>query len=134
MSEKCETPKPNSSGMKAFGAVTVVVAVIAGVYAMTEPMGQRLDFLQAELPSVRAAMALDDAREIGDTERRGALVEKFTEVETQFKGMERRLVSVEEWRIWWNRLQIMTLAGGNATQDEKIAHLEQWIAEHLESE
>lgn len=81
--------KGNSNGMKAFSAVIAVVAVIAGVYAMTEPMGQRIDFLERQLAGQTAAMAIDDVREQQNRDRTTSMLERFKEVETQFVGLRR---------------------------------------------
>jgi len=59
----------NGEGMKAFGGVVAIVAVVAGIYAMVEPMNQRIDYLSAELDSIRDKMTADEMREREDNLR-----------------------------------------------------------------
>jgi hypothetical protein len=98
----------NNTGAKAFGGVVAIVAVILGVYAMTEPMGQRMDFLRdrmdVHLKLHSSASVLEDLAAIkvkleqlekhenmhahsGAVEDLAAIKEKFIEVETQFRGL-----------------------------------------------
>jgi retron-type reverse transcriptase len=51
-----------NSTPKALGGVFAIVALIAGIYAMVEPMNQRIDFLTNELNKVNNRM-INDHRE-----------------------------------------------------------------------
>ena len=114
----------NSNGnTKAFGGVLAIIAIIAGIYAMVEPMNQRIDFLERQLNSAAEKMTRDDERERIDMATISVMSERFAEVETQFDDMERRILDCEHWLIWWQR----TVPYLNATQNEKIYRLEEEI-------
>ena len=77
----------NGSATKAFGGVFAILALIAGVYAMIEPQGQRMDFLERQIVDMRTEMHKDDAREQQDQSQLSSIEERFKEVETQFEGL-----------------------------------------------
>lgn len=113
-----------TNGARAFGGVIALVAIIAGVYAMTrlevEPMGQRIDFLSEQLLSIRKDMALDDARERTDRDAFARVSERFKEVETQFSNQSTRIEVFEEWQRWWHR----NIPTTDARQDGRLDALE----------
>ncbi len=120
-----------SNGPKAFGAVVALVAVVAGVYAMVEPMGQRIAGLQERLKETREDLKGLSATHLRTEEnhatvhtdfaaRMAAMGKMFVEVETQFRSLDRRVTSYEEWAVWWQR----TVPALDASQDEKIKALE----------
>ena len=114
--------KKEHTGPKAFGAVTALLAVIAGVYAMIEPMGQRIDFAQNENAETRSDLK-DHEGEIahpGILERHARNAERFKEIETQFDAMDARIEQYEDWVSWWYR----NVPGLDATQNERLRHLE----------
>jgi len=113
--------KNGSNNTRAFGGVVALVAIIAGVYAMIEPMTQRIDFMERHLDVMSERMDTDDQREREDNSRVSIMGQKFTEVETQFSDMERRIVDLEQWQTRWNE----NMPCKNAKQDEKIFRLEQ---------
>jgi len=102
---------------KAFGGIIAIVAVVAGVYAMVEPMNQRIDFLNDQITCMRAEMAADNERE-----RRDAA--QFSELTATVEDLNGRVDDIESWRIWWNR-EILT---SQAVLGEKIKTLERTIA------
>ena len=102
---------------KAFGGIIAIVAVVAGVYAMVEPMNQRIDFLNEQMVCMRLEMTTDNERERNDASQFAALTTQFAETET-------RVADLELWRIWWNRESLTT----QAIQGEKIKTLERAIA------
>lgn len=73
----------NANGAKAIGGLLALVAVIAGVYAMVEPMGQRLDFIRDHVKLHDTLHAHSGA--VADLAK---ITVQFTEVETQFHAME----------------------------------------------
>ena len=102
---------------KAFGGIIAIVAVVAGVYAMVEPMNQRIDFLNEQMVCMRLEMTTDNERERNDATQFAALT-------TQFAEIEARVADIESWRTWWNRERLTT----QAIQGEKIKTLERAIA------
>jgi len=102
---------------KAFGGIIAIVAVVAGVYAMVEPMNQRIDFLNEQMVCMRLEMTTDNERERNDATQFAALTTQFAEIET-------RVADIESWRTWWNRERLTT----QAIQGEKIKTLERAIA------
>ena len=110
----------DNGNAKAFGGILAIVALVAGVYAMVEPMNQKIDFITNEIDNIRTCMANDDARERSDAKELASLQEKFREVETQFSGVEARVAELEEWYRWWSR----NVPSIDATQNERLKHLE----------
>jgi hypothetical protein len=50
----------NGDILKITGAIIGILAIIAGVYAMMVPMGQRVDFLERQIEVIYEEMATDD--------------------------------------------------------------------------
>jgi len=78
--------------------VVALVAIIAGVYAMVEPMNQRVDYLEGELLSLRSHAATTSDHRL----------------------LNSRIEKIENWRIWWNR-EMLTK---QMQMEEKIKTLE----------
>ena len=121
----------NSVGSKAFGSIMLILAVITGLWALMGPTNKSIETMQSKITSVEASivsqigdieakLAKDDEREREDQGSFASIQEKFREVETRFNALDRRVQSVEEWRVWWNREVLTT----NAAQDEKLYRLE----------
>ena len=105
-----------------------ICAVVAGVYAMVEPMGQRIDFVQKGISEIRLALGKDDEREMDDVHSFSAVLERFKEVETQFRWLKEvtdvRLEHLEERAA---RLSDWKDAHGNDSQWERIRALERAV-------
>jgi len=89
---------PTGNGAKAFGGVLALVAIIAGVYAMVEPMGQRIDFLNTQLGRLERRINQDEFALQTDRSLIASMSERFKEVETQFSAL-RELMVVEFKRL-----------------------------------
>ena len=123
-----------TNGAKALTGIIMMVALIAGVYAMVEPMQQQIDFLQAEINTIRTAMERDDDRENLDVQKRAAMGEQFKEVETQFKAMSERIKAMEEFLLWYHRNVPQIHAERTIGQKElerRLEILEGWMFEVL---
>lgn len=105
----------NNTGLKALGAVLTILAVITGIAAIVRPMQQRNDNLEKQIDSLKNDLR-DHAKlnnhPWGVVAEIAEMREKFTEVETQFKGSrerdelltirhEDRLTKLEQWQDWW---------------------------------
>ncbi len=122
-----------SNGAKAFAGVITVVAVIAGLFAMVRPMGQRIDALGSQVESLREELHMHNASEGHPLvlQKHAEASERFKEVETQFRGM-RELVSMEQSHTSrrlgvleaWMSEHDRVIAATDATQWEKIRALE----------
>lgn len=113
----------NSNGLKILLTVAALIALIAGVYAMVEPMKQTTEFQREELAELRGFIREHIAVEghAGALQRHGRHAEKFTEIETQFSDQERRIAICEKWQRRWE----IDLAPILYTHQEKIARLEE---------
>jgi hypothetical protein len=131
--------QPNNRGNGNKTAITVVVgllAVIAGVYSMVEPMGQRIDFLERELERSRTQLAAHAAitGHVAMVQRHAEAGERFKEVETQFSGL-REVVGVRLDRLdkdrdtfaKWQNEHDLRVVGLNAAQWERIKALEREV-------
>ena len=111
-----KSSKPDGTGGSGannlFGSIMLVVAVIAGVYAMIQPMGQRIDFLQTELATINTSINKDNDRERTDAAELSKIREMFTEVETRFEGLRRE-----------HELDINQIKEAKANQEEMINQL-----------
>ena len=103
-----------ATNAKAFGGVIAVVALVAGVYAMVEPMGQRIDFLERQLESANAA-----------TKERARL--HAESVDQQFAAIDGRTEQLEEWQTWWYRSRPESAA----VLQERIRQVERVQRGHL---
>jgi len=91
-------PKSNSNGStKAVAGVIGLLLVISGVYAMIEPMSQRIDFLEREIDRSKVKIS-DHEKTVGHTgliQQQAGARERFKEIETQFKGL-REVMSMSD--------------------------------------
>lgn len=109
-----EVSNSPGNGLKAFGGVAAIAAVILGVYAMVEPMNQRIDYVKSELTGLQQQLA-EHSRTDAHSGTRADLARihtKFAEVETQFKGLR---------EITASRLDRL---------ETQAANIEQWAAAH----
>jgi len=86
-----ESKNGNSgNSTKAFAGVIGLLLVIAGVYAMIEPMTQRIDFLEREISRTKVEMS-EHEKIIGHTgliQQKSSTKEHFKEIETQFRSLK----------------------------------------------
>lgn len=80
-----------SGGIQSNGAgITVVVglfAIIAGVYSMIEPLGQRMDFMSDQIADIRGNLTSDNDRERLDRGAISTLEERCRALEIQFQSL-----------------------------------------------
>lgn len=134
MTEVVPEPKKEGNGaIRAFGAIIGLVALIAGVYAMVEPMGQRIDFMEEQISELNVEILRHSDCEAhpGALARMATQQEKFAEVETQFKGLREvsdvRLKQLEHEQLVardWRGAHGLRVEGLNASQWERIKALE----------
>jgi len=72
----------SNAGPRAFGGVVALMAVIAGLYAMVEPMNQKMSYHHDRLEAHSGMRAHDWA-----LEALALITERFKEVETQFRSL-----------------------------------------------
>lgn len=129
-------PIKNANGWKALTGGMLVLAIIGGVYAMVKPMGQRAEHLNDRILELKQDLQEHAAirAHTGMAEDSGTFRQMFTEVETQFADLDRRVGALEEWQVWWNR----SVADVNAVQEERLRWLEAatvpWMAAKLDAE
>ena len=105
----------NGDSPKALGAIVGVVAVIAGVYAMVNPMNLRIATLESNITKLEAVY--NQA-----IERERKYIANGSELSDHVKANENKILSLEDWSKWWRRKYPVL----NAKQDEKIKRLE-WL-------
>ena len=104
--------KENGGSAKAFGAIVAIIAVIAGIYAMVEPMNLRIDSL--ENANHALAIKIDKLQEN---------TAQYYSLKTDIVGLSGKVKDLDDWLKWWREEYPML----NATQDEKIKRLEWYI-------
>ncbi len=103
---------PKSNGSPGWQALVLMIAVLAAVMS---PALVMVSAQQASITEVKTQLIADNDQERIDAMELGRIREKFTEVETQFSGLEKatglqterndaRFVKLEEWQRWWYRL------------------------------
>jgi septal ring factor EnvC (AmiA/AmiB activator) len=94
--EKMVIPSQNDGMGKSLVALVSVISALLGivglVFAMVEPMGQRIDFLEKQLTEVQR-LTSEEKDENSTVRTRlnsdiSSMNEKFTEVETKFKALK----------------------------------------------
>ncbi len=118
--------KINGTGTRAFGGVVALLAIVAGVYAMVEPMSQRIEFQNRQIDTMREDLqrhASLNNHPWGVVAEIATLEESLREVETQFADTERRIADYERWRETWEQ----KYPASNASQDERIKALERIV-------
>lgn len=108
----------NGNGYKAIGGILALFAIVSGVFAIVEPMNQKIDFIREE---ARAHGQLEGHTRLLEDQARAA--ERFKEVETQFRDLTRRVEVFEVWMTWWQR----TVPVLDATQDGRLNMLEELV-------
>jgi hypothetical protein len=121
----------SSTSAKAAGGIFVVAAFVATLISLSQPMSQRIDFLEHTIQKLEAKMDADDVREQHDQGNFASLQEKFSSVETEFIGLrevmmiqmselQRRVQTVETWQPKHD----LRVRGLNSAQWERIKALE----------
>lgn len=120
----------NNSSAKAFGGVLAIVAIIAGLYAMVEPMGQRIDFQTEHLHTMQRNLethAAENNHPWGVVAEIAKVQEKFVEVETQFRGMrDLGLLSDEQTKARLGRIEAQMLALEAALSERRSVDAAVW--------
>lgn len=126
MNENTKINNSKKNGTKALSVAVLVIAIIAGVYAMVEPMQQRIDFLERQV--LRSENLLQKHADVkihpGASEEVAAMRERFKEVETQFKGLREVL-----------QLQIEDMSrrqSAHEARDQTGPYTHKSLATHLE--
>ncbi len=119
--------KRNNGATAAVGAVLGLLALIAGVYAMVQPMNQRIDFVDQQMEKLEIRLVKSLERHIETASHPQAardlatMSERFKEVETQFRSLrEVQLTKFQEL----NRRVTKSETDGNPRHDERIKNLE----------
>ena len=105
-----------SSSTRAFGGVVAIVAVIACVYAMVNPMNLRISSLENHNMSIEKKISQDDIREREDAR-------EFALLNNSNKQHEQRIAKLEESVRDWKEKYIAL----NTEQSEKIKKMEWYI-------
>ena len=114
----------NGSGMNGIGVIVGLLAIVAAVYSMVEPMNLRITQLSDLLGAARSDMRADDEREREDARSFSAMDERFKEVETQFRAL-RDLSELKDSELA-RRLELVEMFG-NPRHDERLKVLERLI-------
>jgi len=89
-----------NGGKTAFVILASLIAIIAGVYAMVEPMGQRIDFLERTVTNAIAHIDKHAERDGHTTalERHAAARERFEKMDAHIVGL-RELIKLRISRV-----------------------------------
>ena len=100
-SQVIDKPQGSNGGAKAIGVILMIVALIMGVYAMVEPMNQRIDFLENQLRDLRESY---EASEVKHADMHSIVSANIARLEgTKSLHMEKheelknRIVRIENW-------------------------------------
>ena len=86
----------NNTTAKIFGGVFAAAAIISMMYAMVEPMSQRIDFLERQLAARDSATRAQILTATETIASLAAISERFKEVETQFRAQRDIAIKTEE--------------------------------------
>jgi len=112
-------PEDSSGGnAKAFGGVVAILAIIAGVYAMVQPMRMQIDYQQKEVSEMRKVV---DA----GVKHQGHIAAELASLKTASEDTEARLARIEDWLEAWNQ----TVPAIDATQDQRLKTIEENMAQ-----
>lgn len=103
------------------GAIVGLLALIAGVYAMVQPMHQRIDHANTRLLEFKTELRRIFDREREDSQGIATMNERFKEVETQFRLFQE--VNATKFQELERRV-FQTEIDGNPRHDERIKNLE----------
>ena len=115
---------PNTGGIKAFGAIVGIAAIIGGVGTIVRPMQQQIDVIHQRMERIENRIEnqienLDEKLQI-----------EITAAYTEHKEIRANIIKLEDWLVWWykNVPQI------DAIQSEKLKYLERQLEESKEIE
>jgi len=125
-------PKSDSnSATRAVAGIIGLLLVVAGVYAMVEPMSQRIDFLEREVQRSRTELNSHEAvtGHTGLIQQKAVAKVRFKEIETQFKSLRDIVnikddISAKEISLLESRLRELALEVAKIGQCIKMLHKE----------
>jgi hypothetical protein len=123
----------------AVGGVLGIFAVIAGVYAMIQPMNQRIDQLHNRVKEMSDKSILDDIRDREDARQFAAMEERFKEVKTQFKASKElstfranRIETIIDTFVRETNRRLLNFENvGNPRLDERVKSLERIVIDNI---
>lgn len=116
-----------SNGRQLFGgALGICVLFAAIIAAVVSPQNQLITSNSEDIRDLKAVLLSDEERTRQVVERLAAMMERFKEVETQFKGERELRTAREEGFV--RRLELLE-SGGNPRHDERINSLEKQLTE-----
>lgn len=111
-----ETMANGNENTKAFGGIVAVLAVVAGVYAMVNPMNLRIASLENQVIAVNQHIQKDNAQE-----RKDAADAALLKNSVQF--IQERSLANHQWiEKWKDKYPIL-----DAEQGVKLEKLEWWL-------
>ena len=120
----------NSNGMKAFGGVLALVAILAGMKAFVNPVNQRVDFVGEQMAQLGNNLDIlnrrDREHQVETDAGLAAIREKFAEIETQFDWL--REVKKTELRDLSRRIEALEALKSDAAHaefEQRIRRLEE---------
>ena len=120
----------NSNGMKAFGGVLALVAILAGMKAFVNPVNQRVDFVGEQMSQLGNNLDVlnrrDREHQVETDAGLAAIREKFAEIETQFDWL--REVKKTELRDLSRRIEALEALKSDAAHaefEQRIRRLEE---------
>jgi preprotein translocase subunit YajC len=122
-------PTSNGNGSKAFAGILAILAVVAGIYAVTKPTSQRIDTVEAMNGAVAKDLEKHEAvlGHPGMVAQLAAITEKFVEIETQFDAARHQIDDLrghKEHCLAWNHEHDRRVLPLNARQTEEIKELQ----------
>ena len=116
--KKNYVPQYDKSIYSVVAVISVILAIIGGVYAMVQPMNLRINTLENTIHEVRR-VEIEQATIYN--EKHAASQSDRRQLNMQIDGLKGRLRPLEAWHTHWGD----TVPSINATQDEKIMQLEE---------
>jgi len=86
---------PESSNGRILKSLVAFVVLVSGVYAMMQPMSQRVDFLERQIQTMSERNLAKAIRERESVVDLGKITVRFQEVETQFSNLDERTQRIE---------------------------------------
>lgn len=102
----------------------LLIVILGGVWAMTQPTNQNITFMNRRLEKVENRMGQYDHLEQQQQSRFSSLEEKFKEIKTRIEFVQERNLEFKEWLDWWQQ----TVPAVDAMQNTQVVHLKEDIA------